>query len=84
MFDLFLKAVEQYGLPSRVRGDHGVEKMDVPRFMLSHHREDPIVAVLSLAKVATIKGLSVYGGISLQDVRHSSTIRLCTSKNMVT
>lgn len=38
---LFTKAVEEYGLPSRVRCDKGGENYDVGWFMLNHPNRGP-------------------------------------------
>ena len=37
MYDLFLNAIREYGLPSRIRCDQGRENIQVVRHMLRHH-----------------------------------------------
>jgi hypothetical protein len=41
VFTLFIEATEKFGLPQRVRGDQGVENVDVAWFMFSHPSRGP-------------------------------------------
>ena len=41
MVSLFVNAVDQFGLPSRVRSDMGAENFDIARYMLYHPERGP-------------------------------------------
>ena len=55
VFSNFISAINTQGLPLKVRGDQGVENVDVAWFMLTNRH------ILFLVPVAEIKELNVYG-----------------------
>ena len=54
VFDSFHGAVQQFGLPSRVRSDKGMENVDVTMYMLATCNGDLNVAVISQDPVSII------------------------------
>ena len=53
VLEAFLEAVSNHGLPSRVRGDQGVENVDIAQFMFNISKGVQIEALLTVEKVYT-------------------------------
>ena len=41
VLQLFLNEIQNFGIPSRVRGDQGTENVEVARYMISHPNRGP-------------------------------------------
>ena len=56
-----LTAVEEYGLPSRIRIDRGRENVLINQYMLEHPQRGPDWTSVILGRMCIIKGLKDYG-----------------------